>query len=376
MGSGCTVQIGQACEVAFSSFFSYSVPAASPMISRHSVPLASLTTMRVGGPAARLVRLERETDLVELLVGADAAGEAVFVLGTGSNVVVGDGGFPGLVVQMALRGIDVTRDGDRLRVDVAAGEDWDAFVQRAVAEGWRGVACMSGVPGLVGATPIQNVGAYGQEVRDTITSVRVYDRRSGTFADMGPAACRFDYRTSIFKRDDRWIVTRVSFVFDREPRESIRYPELSKALGVKDGEPVPSSRVRETVIALRRGKGMVLDDTDPESVSAGSFFVNPIVDAATAARVEARAGQRPPGFPAGEGRTKLAAAWLVERAGFTRGWTLGRAGVSRKHALAIVNRGGATAVEVLAVARAVRDGVRDQFGVTLEPEPVLVGCAW
>ena len=241
------------------------------------------------------------------------------MLGTGSNVVVGDAGFPGLVLRMALRGIEVALDGDRVRVDVAAGESWDDFVARAVAEGWRGVACMSGIPGLVGATPIQNVGAYGQEVRDTIASVRVFDRRSGTFIDVAPADCGFDYRASIFKRDDRWIVTRVTFVFDRVTTESIRYPELSKALGIKEGEPAPGSRVRETVVDLRRGKGMVLDEADPESVSAGSFFVNPIVDAESAARVEALAGQRPPGFPVGEGRTKLAAAWLVERAGFAQG---------------------------------------------------------
>lgn len=346
------------------------------MLSLHSVPLAPLTTMRVGGPAGRMVSLEREQDLVDMLAGADGSGEPVFVLGTGSNVVVGDAGFPGLVVRMALRGVQAFHEGERVRVDVAAGEDWDGFVERAVAEGWRGVACMSGVPGLVGATPIQNVGAYGQEVRDTIAGVRVFDRRRRTFVDMAPAECRFDYRGSIFKRDDRWIVTRVTFLFDRDGRESIRYPELSKALGIREGEPAPASRVRETVIGLRRGKGMVLDQADPESVSAGSFFVNPIVDVATAARVEALAGQRPPGHPAGEGRIKLAAAWLVERAGFARGWTLGRAGVSRKHALAIVNRGEATASEVLAAARAVRDGVRDRLGVSLEPEPVMVGCEW
>ncbi len=346
------------------------------MLSLQSVPLAPLTTMRVGGPAARMVSLEREQDLVEVLASTDASGEPVFVLGTGSNVVVGDAGFPGLVLRMALRGIEVRREGDRVRVDVAAGEDWDALVERAVAEGWRGVACMSGVPGLVGATPIQNVGAYGQEVRDTIAGVRVFDRQRATFVDLAPAACGFDYRASIFKRNGRWIVTRVSFVFDRDALESIRYPELSKALGIKEGEPAPASRVRDTVLTLRRGKGMVLDESDPESVSAGSFFVNPIVDAATAARVEAIAGQRPPGYPAGEGRIKLAAAWLVERAGFARGWTLGRAGVSRKHALAIVNRGGATAAGVLAAARAVRDGVRDRLGVTLEPEPVMIGCDW
>jgi UDP-N-acetylmuramate dehydrogenase len=343
------------------------------VLCRTGVPLAPLTTLRVGGPAARMMTLDREDLLVEALAGADAAGEPVFVLGSGSNIVVSDAGFPGLVLRMGIRGVDVARAGDRVTVDAGAGEDWDALVARATEEGWTGVACMSGIPGLVGATPIQNVGAYGQEVSDTIASVRVFDRERGELADFAPGECGFGYRASIFKRSPRWIVTRVRFVFERSGDERVRYAELARALGVKEGEHAPAARVRETIIALRRGKGMVLDDGDPESVSAGSFFVNPIVDAATVARVETAAGQKPPGFDAGEGRTKLAAAWLVERAGFPKGWTLGRAGVSRKHALAIVNRGGATAAEVLAAARTIRDGVRDRLGVTLEPEPVLVG---
>jgi UDP-N-acetylmuramate dehydrogenase len=346
------------------------------MISRSSVPLAPLTTMRVGGAAARFVTLGREEELVEALAEARAREEPLFVLGGGSNVVVGDDGFPGLVLGMDIRGVEVVRDGAHVSVRVGGGEDWDAFVERAVSEGWPGVACMSGIPGRVGATPIQNVGAYGQEVRDTISEVRVFDRRQDRFVDLPPEACGFDYRASVFKRSDRWIVTRVTFRFDPKGHDAIRYPELSRALGLQEGALAPPSRIRETVIALRRGKGMVLDDTDPESVSAGSFFVNPIVEPDVASRVEQRAGQRPPTFPASGGRVKLAAGWLVERAGFTRGWSLGRAGVSRKHALAIVNRGGATAGEVLAAARAVRDGVRNRLGVELEPEPVLVGCSF
>jgi UDP-N-acetylmuramate dehydrogenase len=355
------------------------------MLYRSGVVLAPLTTLRVGGPAARMMTVRCEEDVVEALADADAAGEPLFVLGSGSNVVVGDAGFPGLVLHMDLRGIDVVSDGDRTVVDVGAGEDWDALVARAVDEGWSGVACMSGIPGLVGATPIQNVGAYGQEVSDTIVGVRAFDRELGRFVDFMPADCGFAYRASVFKRSDRWIVTRVRFAFVRAKREThetgatgetIRYAELARALSIAEGQEAPAKHVRDTVISLRRGKGMVLDPDDAESVSAGSFFVNPIVDAATVARVEAAAGQRPPGFDAGEGRTKLAAAWLVERAGFPRGWTLGAAGVSRKHALAIVNRGGATAADILAAARAVRDGVRARLGVTLEPEPVLVGCSW
>lgn len=344
------------------------------MLVRTDVPLGPLTTLRVGGPAARIATIEREDDLGEALREAAGHAEPILVLGRGSNLVVGDAGFPGLVLGMAVRGVAVERDGERVAVDVGAGEDWDAFVERAVAEGWGGVACMSGIPGLVGATPIQNVGAYGQEVGDTISGVRVLDRTSGRFEDLRPEACGFGYRASVFKRSDRWIVTRVRFTFAASGADRIKYTELARALGVKEGEAAPAARVRETVLGLRRGKGMVLDPEDPESVSAGSFFVNPVVDAEVAGQVERAAGARPAGFPMADGHVKLAAAWLVERAGFGRGWTLGNAGVSRKHALAIVNRGGATASEVLAAARAVRDGVRDKLGVTLEPEPVMVGC--
>jgi UDP-N-acetylmuramate dehydrogenase len=341
------------------------------------VLLAPLTTLRMGGPAARLVDVERDEDVVDAERDAKTRGEPLFVLGGGSNVVVADEGFPGRVMRIALRGVHVSRDGDRAVVDVAAGESWDEFVARAVVEGWRGVECMSGIPGLVGATPIQNVGAYGQEVSDTIERVRVFDRDAGAFVDMLPADCGFGYRASVFKRRDRWIVTRVRFAFqvggDSAP---VRYAELAKALSIQDGDRASSRVVRETVLALRRGKGMVVDAGDPDSVSAGSFFVNPVVDASTLADVEIRAGERPPRFDAGDGRFKLAAAWLVERAGFPRGWGEGRVGVSRKHALALVNRGGGSAGELLTVARTIREGVKGRFGVELEPEPVLVGCSW
>jgi len=279
------------------------------------------------------------------------------------------------VARMAIRGIEARRQGGRVVVDVGAGEDWDALVARAVDEKWRGVASLSGIPGQVGATPIQNVGAYGQEVAETVALVRVFDRSTLGFQDMAPGDCGFGYRASVFKRSGRWIVTRVRFAFERGDDAVVRYAELARALSVQEGDAVPARRVREAVIALRRGKGMVLDARDPDSVSAGSFFVNPIVDAATATRVEALAGEVPPRFGAGEGRVKLAAGWLVERAGFGKGWGSGRAGVSRKHALALVNRGGATSTELLEVARAIRDGVKARFGVTLEPEPVFVGCS-
>ena len=347
------------------------------MIFRTQVPLASLTTLRIGGPAARMADLEREADVVDAVRAADRDAARLFVLGEGSNVVVGDRGFPGLVARMATRGVEARREGDRVVVDVAAGEPWDAFVARAADEGWRGIECLSGIPGLVGGTPIQNVGAYGQEVGETVARVRVFDRTAGAFVDLARGSCGFGYRASLFKRSDRWIVTSVRFELEVAASSApLRYAELVAALAVEAGARVPLRRARETILALRRGKGMVVDPNDPDSVSAGSFFVNPVVDASVLATVEARAGERPPRFDAGDGRFKLAAAWLVERAGFPKGWGSGRVGVSRKHALALVNRGSASAGELLAVARAIRDGVRARFGVELEPEPVLVGCSW
>jgi UDP-N-acetylmuramate dehydrogenase len=339
------------------------------------VPLAPRTTLRIGGPAARMVEMSTEDDVASAVQEASVHGEPLFVLGGGSNVVVADDGFPGLVARMTIRGISAVRDGDRVVVDVGAGEEWDALVARAVDEGWRGIASLSGIPGLVGGTPIQNVGAYGEEVADVIDRVRVFDRTASAFVDLRPTECRFGYRASLFKHDDRWIVTRVRFAFDRGRDATVRYAELARALSTHEGAAAPAGVVRDAVIALRRSKGMVLDPTDPDTTSAGSFFVNPVVDAAVAARIQAIAGA-PPRFAAGEGRVKLAAAWLVERAGFAKGWGEGRVGVSRKHALALVNRGGASARELLDVARTIRDGVRARFGVVLEPEPVLVGCTW
>jgi UDP-N-acetylmuramate dehydrogenase len=348
------------------------------MRSREHVPLAPLTTLRLGGPAARVLDLEREDEIAAAVAQAEAEGRPLLVLGGGSNLVVADEGFPGVVARIGWSGIDVRRDGERVVVDVAAGEDWDAFVARAVAEGWVGVECLSGIPGLAGATPVQNVGAYGQEVSDCVVSVRAYDRTARAFVTVPAAGCAFGYRASAFKRaPDRHVVTRVTFAFDVAADGAsapIRYAELARALGVVEGGSAPLERVRDTVRELRRGKGMVLDASDPEAVSAGSFFVNPVVDAARVAAVEERAGRKPPVFPAEGGRFKLAAAWLVEQAGFPKGWGDGPVGVSRKHALALVHRGGGTTRDLLSVARAIRDGVRVRFGVELEAEPVLVGC--
>ncbi len=355
------------------------------MIERRDVPLAPLTTLRLGGSAQRMVDLERQEDVEAAVRDAAARGEALFVLGRGSNVVIADRGFTGLTARMRLEGIQARREGTRVVVDVAAGEDWDDLVARSVDEGWSGLECLSGIPGLAGATPIQNVGAYGREVSQMLTRVRVFDRRAARASaqrgdaqvDLEPGDCGFGYRASIFKGQDRWIVTGVELTLDVSPESApIRYEELARALSVAPGARAPSSRVREAVLTLRRAKGMVVDVDDPDSVSAGSFFVNPVLEPSALSELEARAGVRPPCFDSGDGRFKVAAAWLVERAGFPKGWGPGRVGVSRKHALALVNRGGATTGELLSVAREIREGVRARFGVQLEPEPVLVGGSW
>jgi UDP-N-acetylmuramate dehydrogenase len=256
---------------------------------------------------------------------------------------------------------------------------WDDLVASCVRQGWSGVECLSGIPGLVGATPIQNVGAYGQDVSETIANVRVLDRTTGEVSVMPAEECGFAYRSSIFKGGARHVVLAVTFRLAIRPDSAeVRYAELAKALGVKAGQRAPLGVVREKVLGLRRGKGMVLRDDDPDSVSAGSFFVNPIVDAAALEALEARVAARGidvatlPRFPEPGGRTKVSAAWLIVRAGFAKGYGEGRVGISRKHALALVNRGGATATELLALAETIRRGVREAFGVTLVPEPVIV----
>jgi UDP-N-acetylmuramate dehydrogenase len=327
-------------------------------------PLADLTTLRLGGPADRLVEAGTEAELVE----AVRAGAAL-VLAGGSNVVIADEGVPGTVVLVRTRGIE--RDGEHLTV--AAGEDWDPVVARCVAEGLQGFECLSGIPGSAGATPIQNVGAYGQDVSETVEWVRVYDREAGEVRTMAAAECGFEYRTSVFKHRDRHVVLAVGYRL-RESRHSgpIRYAELARRLDVPIGGRAPLADVREAVLALRRGKGMVIDPADPDSVSAGSFFTNPILEPE---RFAALPGD-PPAFPEPDGRIKTSAAWLIERAGFGRGHGDGRVGISAKHTLALVNRGGATTAELLALARRIAAGVRETFGVELVPEPVLVGTRW
>jgi len=311
--------------------------------------------------------------LVDAVRAADDQGLPLLVLGGGSNLVVSDAGFPGTVVHVVTRGIDHHADAcSGATVRVAAGEAWDDLVARAVGQGWLGVEALSGIPGSVGGTPIQNVGAYGQEVSDTIASVRCWDRVRRTYRTFFAADCRFGYRSSLFKRaPGRYVVLEVTFQFrlgDLGP--PVRYAELASSLGVELGERAPSQAVRESVLKLRRSKGMVLDAGDHDTWSAGSFFTNPLLEPSQAAGLPADA----PRWEQPDGSVKTSAAWLIERAGYSKGCGNNRVGISTKHTLALTNRGNATTSDLLALAAEVRRGVRKRFGVTLVNEPVLVGC--
>ncbi|MCB0908875.1 MAG: UDP-N-acetylmuramate dehydrogenase [Nocardioidaceae bacterium] len=346
--------------------------------------LSDHTTLRLGGPARQWVEATTEAQLVAAVAAADASGTPLLLLGGGSNLVVADEGFDGTVVHVATRGVtpdadacEIGPDGEPAHcggmiVRVAAGEPWDDFVALAVAREWIGVEALSGIPGLVGGTPVQNVGAYGQEVADTIASVRTWDRADRTQRTFAAADCGFGYRTSRFKAEPgRYVVLEVTFqLTEGSLGAPVRYAELARTLGVEVGSRAPSAAVRDAVLALRRGKGMVLDADDHDTWSAGSFFTNPILSADQAAALPADA----PRWPQPDGNLKSSAAWLIEHAGFAKGFGAGRAQLSSKHTLALTNRGGATTADLLALAREVRDGVERAFGVRLVNEPVLVGC--
>jgi UDP-N-acetylmuramate dehydrogenase len=359
------------------------------MIERFEAPLAPLTTMRVGGPADRLVIAESTDELVDTVRAVDDADEPLLLLSGGSNVVIGDGGFRGTAVRIASRGITVESldacSGATVRV--AAGERWDDLVAYAVDAGWSGIEAMSGIPGCVGSTPVQNVGAYGQEVADTIASVRVWDRQRGAVATLAAAECEFGYRDSVIKRSGgRLVVLEVVFQLRIGSLSApIRYADLAAGLDVEIGDRVPLAAAREAVLAQRRRRGMVLDESDHDTWSCGSFFTNPLVPeeiySQVGDRITARLGaDETAGMPSWRASlpsgpaVKLSAAWLIERAGFGKGFGMpGPAALSTRHTLAITNRGGASASDVLTLARTVRDGVRDAFGVTLVNEPVIVG---
>jgi UDP-N-acetylmuramate dehydrogenase len=347
------------------------------------VRLADHTTIGLGGPARGFVRAATEADLIEAVRAADSRAEPVLILGGGSNLIVADEGFYGTVIQVAARGVGygASRGAEPGLVTVAAGEEWDAVVGGTIAAGLAGLECLSGIPGLAGATPIQNVGAYGQEVAQVITEVRAYDRKTEKILFIPNELCGFGYRTSFFRGGDRHVVLGVTFRLDTDPLSApVRYPELAAALGIGVGERVKCTEVRSAVLELRRRKGMVIDPADPDTRSVGSFFVNPVLDAAALTRVEATARARcgedtkVPRFDAGDGMVKVPAAWLIERAGFGKGYDPGHgARISAKHTLALVNSGSATTSDLIALASQIRDGVQDCFGVRLAPEPVLIG---
>jgi UDP-N-acetylmuramate dehydrogenase len=336
--------------------------------------LADHTTLRLGGPARSWVRATTEEALVDAVRRADEAGEPVLVLAGGSNLVVADDGFPGTVVEVATSGISADHEGDDptcggVIVTVAAGEPWDAFVATAVERHWVGLEALSGIPGSVGATPIQNVGAYGQEVSQTLASVRVWDRRLRGPRTFAASDCGFGYRTSRFKADPgRHVVLSVTFQLRQgELGTPVTYTELARTLGVDPGTRAPMTDVRRAVLDLRTRKGMVLDAGDHDTWSAGSFFTNPVV-------APADLPEGAPAWPQPDGSVKTSAAWLIEQAGFGKGYGDGPVRLSGKHTLALTNRGGATTADLLALAREIRDGVQQRFAITLVNEPVLVGC--
>jgi UDP-N-acetylmuramate dehydrogenase len=383
--------------------------------------LADYTTLGLGGPARRLVSADTEPALIDAVRSADRAGEPVLLIGGGSNLVISDAGFPGTVIHVNTRGLRRAEAGDgTVDVTVAAGEDWDDVVAATVADGLAGLEPLSGIPGRAGATPIQNVGAYGREVAEVITQVRVYDRQDDQIQVIQNEGCSFSYRTSLFKSgrpeslvsrpggtsppaglptgspaglstglptapgaagQPRYVVLDVTFRLVRQPLSApVRYAELAAELGVALGEQAGTGEVRAAVIKIRARKGMVLRPGDPDTRSAGSFFTNPVVTAAEFAGVEAAAAARGTGpvprYPAGEGLVKVPAAWLIERAGFAKGYGApAPARVSAKHTLALVNAGSATTADLLALAREIVAGVRAAYGVTLTPEPILVGVS-
>jgi UDP-N-acetylmuramate dehydrogenase len=345
------------------------------------VLLSDLTTFRLGGPAPDLTTATTSDEIAEAVGAADRAGTGVLVLGGGSNLVVADEGIDVPIVRVGLRGITIEpADGGAANVTIAAGEGWDSVVHELTGQGFGELATLSGIPGSTGATPVQNVGAYGTEIADVLTRVTIYDRQSGRLRTVPAAELKLGYRSSTLRGTDSAVVTDISVRLTRSP-VTIRYGELARALGVDPGQNAPAAAVRQAVLGLRRGKGMVLDPDDPDTYSAGSFFTNPILgpNAALAAAdaIEQRLGAAVsyPSYPVpGSDGVKLSAAWLIERAGFGKGYPGpgGRVAVSSKHTLALTNRGGSTA-DLIALATEIRDGVRDAFGVTLSPEPLLIG---
>ena len=344
---------------------------------QENIALAPLTTLRVGGSARFFVRAGSVEDVEAGVAFAQKRNLPLFILGGGSNVLVSDNGWPGLVLQIGVLGIDHTHERERIRLIVGAGEDWDSFVAFCVTRNLAGVECLSGIPGSVGATPVQNVGAYGHEVSQTIVSVQVFDLSQKEVREMDSADCEFGYRSSIFntREHGRYVILRVAYGLRHGGAPSLQYADLQKCFEHRS-EPVTLAEVRKAVLEIRASKGMLITPGDPDSRSAGSFFKNPLLTTAALDDLLRRAQARKlqvPSYPASPAMKKISAAWLVENSGFTKGYSKGGAGISSKHALAIINRGDATAVEIAALRDEIQQRVEQQWGIKLEPEPVLVG---
>ncbi|HEX6278439.1 MAG TPA: UDP-N-acetylmuramate dehydrogenase [Pyrinomonadaceae bacterium] len=338
-----------------------------------NIPLAPFTTLGVGGPARWFVLVSNEAELIEALEWAERAGEKAFVLGGGSNILVSDAGFDGFVIKIEIAGVEFEAEDGSVLITAGAGEDWDRLVKTCVLRGLAGIECLSGIPGTVGGTPVQNVGAYGQEVSETIVSVRCFDRFQRNVVELSNAQCGFEYRKSIFNSTerDRYVVLSVVYRLLRGGEPKIVYKDLLERF---DGVKPTLAATREAVLFIRRSKSMVIDPADPNSRSAGSFFKNPIIDNSLADSIADEVGvDRVPKFVAPDGMVKVPAAWLIERAGFNKGYVLGNAGISGNHSLAIINRGDATAADIVALKDIIQKRVFDKFGVELHPEPIFVG---
>jgi UDP-N-acetylmuramate dehydrogenase len=347
---------------------------------QENIPLAPLTTFNVGGPARYFIDAHSEHEVSEAVAFALARKLPLFVLGGGSNLVISDTGWPGLVLKVSLVGVEFEGDRQKMLFHAAAGENWDSLVALAVQKNCGGIECLSGIPGTVGGTPVQNVGAYGQEVSQTTTRVHALEIATGAVLDLSNTDCGFFYRSSIFNgaRRGEFIVLQVSYRLCRNAEPKIEYADVKNFFAASNLEKPTLQQARDAVRSIRQSKAMLLVEGDEDCRSAGSFFKNPVVSAAEADRIQALAEQHVPGkmmprYPAADGQVKLAAAWLVEQSGFSKGYSMGPVAISRKHSLAIVNRGGATAKDILALKGEIEKKVFDIWGVRLHPEPVLVG---
>ncbi len=338
-----------------------------------NIPLAPLTTLKIGGAARLFVEAKSEDEVVEAFNIADQNNLEIFIIGGGSNVLIADAGFDGLVIQIGLKGLKTSKiSHEKFLVTAQAGEDWDEFVRFCVEQNLAGVECLSGIPGFTGGTPVQNVGAYGQEVSETIKKVRAFDRKSKQILELSNADCKFAYRTSIFNTTDRdrFIVLSVDFELTGNGAPRIVYKDLAEFFS---GKTPTLAETRRAVLEIRRAKSMVIDESDINSRSAGSFFKNPIVSRQFYDEVTARFGREIPYFPAGENTVKIPAAWLIEQSGFKKGFIKGSVGLSAKHPLALINRGGGTARDIIELKNEIQKTVEKKFSIEIKPEPVFIG---